>query len=260
MGNKSWTNHEERIVREHYPQGGVRPCMELLPHRTEGSIYQFAQRAGIKAPGGWSRPAEPYTTSDWIDAQIRRTYTQEHDRGAVERLARRVERPRHWVSRRAAQLGVRDMRKIPEAWSQEELEILERDVYLHPGTIRKHLAQAGYSRTETAIILQMRRKELYASDNPDLFTARSLSQLMGVEGKTVVGWIERGMLKARRHKPMRETQVGRNYEITRAAVRRFMTQFTAHFDHRKADKWFLVDTLTGVSSPKAETGLKDAAA
>lgn len=250
MAAQPWTTREIAIVRKHYAEGGVRPCMELLPHRSEGAIYQVAQRLGVRAPKTWSPPPVPYTTNDWIDAQIRRTYTQEHDRGAVTRLARRVDRPRHWVSRRAAQLGVRNERKKQMPWSAEELEILERYAFLHPGTIRKHLARAGHDRTETAIILQMRRQELYASDNPDVFSARSLAELMGVEGKTVMRWIDQGMLRATRHKPMRESEPGRQFDITRASVRRFMVEYTHHFDHRKVDKWFLVDTLSGISSAK----------
>ena len=43
-----WTREEVAILREHYPEGGLKAVLEKLPHRTWHAIHMKAQKLGIK--------------------------------------------------------------------------------------------------------------------------------------------------------------------------------------------------------------------
>ena len=46
----AWTEEEREIVKKHYPVGGTRACMALMPNRSASSVKLVAFRLGIKAP------------------------------------------------------------------------------------------------------------------------------------------------------------------------------------------------------------------
>jgi len=46
-----WTTGDLRVLREHYPIGGVRECMKHLPALTSKSIREQAAKWGIKYTG-----------------------------------------------------------------------------------------------------------------------------------------------------------------------------------------------------------------
>ncbi len=43
-----WTEDEDKIIREYYPQGGASNCKDKIKHRTTGAITARASRLGIK--------------------------------------------------------------------------------------------------------------------------------------------------------------------------------------------------------------------
>lgn len=249
-----WRTTEIAILREHYPDGGVKACAPLLPDRTEGAIYQQVQKHKIKGPKLW-KGRKPYEISDWIDAQIRRVYLDDRRPGAVSSLGKRIDRPRSWITRRAVQLGLVMGRHKPLPWCAEELELLEEHAAKHPDTIRRRLSAAGYQRTSHAIVTQLKRRQMDCSD-PDTWSGRELAGLMGVDNATVRSYINQGLLRAYRRKPMRSSESGHNYEIRSRDIREFIVRHTAHFDHRKCDKFWLIDVLV----PQGSKAVRESAA
>lgn len=240
-----WTTREERILREHFPAGGSAACRPLLPRRSDGAIYQHAQKLGLKAPAGeFSR--QRWAPSEQIDALIRRTYQGEPRKGIVADCARIVGRPRWWVSKRAADLGLVAPRFKEPAWSEVEVEILMARPHLHPRTLARRLAKAGYSRTQTAIVVKLKRLGVTRADDSDHMTATGLAKLMGVDVKVVTRWIASGWLKARRRGTERtEAQGGDQWWVHRRDVRHFVVDNAAAVDLRKVDKFWFIDVLAG---------------
>lgn len=249
-GRRFWTGREEKILRETYPTGGLPACLPLLSGRTAKSIYLRAGQMGLHVENREQRRREPWTTNEHIDAAIRRAYGQKPSRGDITKLAHAVMRPRWWVTKRAQQLGICPPRFKPLEWSPEEREIIAAKATNSPKSIRKFLQSRGYDRTETAILVQLKRMGMSrVDDNPDLYSCRSLAELMGVDQHTVGRWIEKGWLRATR------TGTGRtvSWNIHRKHVRTFVIENVAAVDIRKVDKWWFVDMLAGIPTDQARS-------
>lgn len=249
MNGYNWTTTETAVLREHYPKGGVKPCAELLPHRTGGAIQQQAAKLNIKAPSRLgSRRSWP--NSDDIDRQIINCYTVNYKHGAIKALAERLNRPHWWVKNRAQVLGVSQPTKRDRPWTYEEITLLEEYQGKTPEIIRRALKRRGFKRTRTAITVK--RKKLGISARPtDSYSGCELAQLMGVNNATVAKWCRQGWIKADRRDTQRtEKQGGDIWHIKPEAVRRFVIDYTAHVDVRKVDKFWFIDLLTGSSQAK----------
>jgi hypothetical protein len=243
-GRRFWTMRELKVLDEAYPRGGLEACMPALPGRSASSIYQRAQARGLVSPrGAASPPRNRWTTSDAIDGVIRRAYQRAPTRGDVARLAKTLGRPSWWVSKRAAALGLVAPRFKALPWSAEEIEIATERAHKSPLVIRRALAARGHVRSETAVIVQLKRLGACTED-PDHFTAGGLAKVMGVESKTVGLWIAKGLLKARRRGTDRvAAQGGDQWWISRRQVRAFIVEHVGAVDIRKCDKHWLVDLL-----------------
>lgn len=233
-----WTGREEKIMREIYPAGGVPACLPLLPGRSASSIYNRAGSMGLRRPGRQGRveDRQRWSTSEHIDALIRRTYAQDTSRNAIQRLARSVGRPRWWVSKRAMQLGLVTPRFRQPAWTEVETALIAEQAHRHPRTLQLLLARHGFRRTETAITVKLKRLGADRTD-PDHFTATALASVMGVDAKTVSAWIAKGWLRAARRGTDRvAAQGGDQWWIHRRDVRAFIVANTAAVDIRKVEK------------------------
>lgn len=240
-----WTSREVRVLHEHYPSGGAPACKPLLPNRTIGGIHQRARIEGLRAP---NRPPgrQTWTTTDAIDEMIRRFYRRGLKRGDVPRLSAMAGRPKWWVKKRAGELGLAVQRTAPTQWSAEELALLEENHHKNPTAIRSMFARRGFNRSTTAIVVKMKRMGLSGVDE-DYFTARGLADVMGVESHTVLRWIEKYGLKAKRVGPRGEPDKnGLRWWIRRQDVRRFVIENAALIDLRKVvDKEWFIELLAG---------------
>lgn len=239
-----WTTRELQVLRDTYPTQGLEACVEALPGRTAKAIYGKCGALKLFAPqerrGGPRNPR--YSDNTAVDATLRRVYPTCASSAELSRLAQAVMRPRWWVHKRAQRLGLITSRFKPLPWSAGENEIIRERATQHPATIAKALEKAGFTRSQTAIVTQLKR--LGASrvdDNPDLLSARGLGELMGVDGGTVSGWIAKGMLRARKV----EKGVSGDWGIHVRDVRTFVIENTAHVDLRKVDRFWFVDMLGG---------------
>lgn len=242
-----WTGREEKLMRQHYPTGGVPECLPLLTGRSASSIYNRAGTMGLRQPDKTGRivDRQHWTSNEHIDALIRRTYAADTTRNAIARLAKSCNRPRWWVSKRAMKLGLVQPRFKQPAWTEPEEALILDHAHKAPGTLRKLLARHGFERTETAITVKLKRMGADRTD-PDHFTAHALAGVMGVDGKTVTGWIVKGWLKAIKRGTERvAVQGGDEWWIHRRDIRRFIVENTAAVDIRKVEKFWFVDLLAG---------------
>lgn len=236
-----WTGREEKILKDYYPQGGPSLCLQHLPGRSLSAIYNHAGQMGLRMADahGWVVERQAWESSAAIDAVIIRTFQTRPDKGAVQRLAQTVGRPRWWVSKRAAKLGLVAPRFKEPAWSEAEIDLVCERAHRPLSTIRKALSRAGFKRTETAIAVKLKRIGADRTD-PVHLNANQLAGVMGVDRKTVSGWIARGLLKATRRAASDKDDF---WAIHRKDIRRFVIDNVAVIDLRKVDKFWFVDMM-----------------
>lgn len=243
MTVKHWTTIEIKILRNRYETADFDTLLDLLPDRTYYAIIQRANHLGLK------RPRRCYGSTAEIDDAIRRYYQSPPRSNGVRDLANRIGRPRWWVSQRAGRLGVVNPRNTKQPdWTDAEEQLLAdnhgKDVY----TIRNLFARHGYQRSANAIAVKRKRMQL-SSRPDDVYTANSLARVMGIDCKTVIKWIEQGMLTARRQGTQRlAIQGGDHYAIKERHVRLFVINHPAHVDIRKCDKFWFIDLLAGTTA------------
>lgn len=240
-----WTVPEVNLVRESYGlQGGIDMLCKYLPHRTRGVIMQRGAKLGIRA---YRQPRQRnrWPHDEHIDQAIRFVYQNNPQKAAIRALAEKLSRPRWWVSKRAAALGLAVPRYKEQPWSEREMAILESYHHRSLPVIARTLKKAGFRRTETAIAVKRKRLHLSAK-NPDVYTATELGGLMGVDRGTVAHWVEKFGLTATRKKTARtEKQGGDPYEIKRSILRRWVGDNAARVDLRKVDRFWFIDLLMG---------------
>lgn len=248
-----WTNREEAILRRDFPLHGLEYCIPQLPGRTPMAVYQHATTGmalkpppRVPATPGSKRPWRVHHTSESLDRLILEvTCRQKKTRDELKKFAVRIGRPYWWVMRRARALAPNFAPRFKEPpWSSEEMEILENNGHKTDVVLVRMLAKKGYRRTETAVHVKIKRLHVDRSD-PHHYTAHGLASLLGVDGKTVTSWIEKGWLHAKRRGTDRvAAQGGDQHWIHHSEVRRFIIEETARVDLRKVDKYWFIEFLT----------------
>ncbi|WP_119157455.1 helix-turn-helix domain-containing protein [Caldimonas tepidiphila] len=241
-----WMTWEEAILRKHYPDRATGPahCAELLPHRALSSIYAKARTLGLSAPHQGSAGkqfARTWERTEAIDAALRAHYASSTGRrGGMAALAASTGRPRGWLQHRAAELGLTRSNPmlLNNPWSAKELELLEKVAHLSLKVIVSKLKAAGFTRTQGAVMGQIKRRKL-DRDDPDRFTTVSLSQALGVCEKTVARWIDQHGLPAEREGA---AQVRR---VHRKKLRAWIAKNLAAIDLRRVDQAWFMDLVFG---------------
>ena len=199
---RPWLMTDLKTLREIYPAHGVKACVQALPGRTERAIHQQARKHGLRAPGQ-PETRQSYPPNEHLDNQIRRLYGSALQRGAIAEFAKRHRRPKWWVSKRAAELGV--VKPISDRnWSPPELDLLARTAHLTPIAASQQFKKAGHSRTVSAIASARKRAGLYQTEarlEAGVYTAHQVSELLGLDNTTVIRWINLKLIKATREAP-----------------------------------------------------------
>jgi len=239
-----WTMPEIAIVRRDYARLGPEQVQQQLPHRSYMAITLKASALGIPAP------AQTFSRKRWaadetIDAQIRLVYQSTPTRGMVNALAARLMRPRWWVSKRAADLGLTQPRFKEPAWTEEEVELLGAHSGKRLTAIQKILARHGFRRTLTAIIVKRKRAGIGSRD-PNHYSASQLARLLGVDPGTVSDWITReGLPAARRGTKRLPQQGGDMWWIRRRKLRVWIGAHAQLVDLRKVERFWFIDLMMG---------------
>lgn len=173
----------------------------------------------------------PFTPRD--DDAIRRAVATP---GGLARLSRTTGRDWRELAARANEVAplrhVRPAGKALRPWEPEELRILRQGAEDGIGArgIVTRLKVAGSERTRHAVIQRLRRMGMSARiDNPDIYSAADLALLMGINGATVVGWIDRHGLPAQRHHGPK----GVRYSLRRKHVRTWLVEHAGVYDPRR---------------------------
>lgn len=195
--------------------------------------------------------APKYVFTRTQDAEIRRVY-EIRERGGNTRLAAKFGVSPSLISARAAQLELPPLqrtnnRNSPVAWKAAELKIVEQCLSQPTIAIRAALAKHGYHRDCGAIISLIYRKRARhewpsladQADDRDSYLVQDLVAGLGMSRDQIQSWITKGWLRASK---FRSGSAG-CWLIRRRDVRRALRTYAAHWDHRQADKWFLLDVL-----------------
>lgn len=245
--DRRWSGHELWLIDTGWKSLGLAGLIPKLPGRSAVAIHKQACDRGLAGPhGDASRLTyQRWTTNEHIDAVITRAYQSTPGPRDLARCALAVGRPRRWVSRRAAQMGLVQPRFREPRWSAAELAILHDSEGRPPATIRRALKRAGFTRSETAIVVKLKREGLSSAvEEPDVYSIKALSGFMGVNHHVVARWIDKGWLKAKIVGQASTLKPdGNQWRILRRDVRAFVIDNAAAVDLRKVDKDWFIDLL-----------------
>lgn len=220
-----WTTTELAILRAHYPTGGVNACLPLLPRRSPSSIYQRANFLKLRCVHATPRSRARYPNEPHFDEQIRIAHQAEPTNAQIKALVDRIGRPRWWVNRRARELGLVTPRFAEQPWSEAELAIVDQTSQLRPQSTLRALRSAGFTRTETAVILKRKRLEIPMPKTPGVYQPATLAQMLGYDPKVATRWIRLGLLRATERKGVTR--------IREADIRNFLRENPMQVDLRK---------------------------
>ena len=236
----AWTGPERQVIRERYVREGLAACMALLPARGRGSIMNEAARMELRRQKPHAPPRE---SNEMLDAAIRRLYAEG---GAVAAFAKRWGVTRQWVSVRAAEIGARRTLAPWSEWTQAELDLLELHATKKAASIANILKRHGFIRAPAAVNDKLRKLDIDRLDMDNL-SANETARCMGVDAHVALRWISHHGLKASRQGTGRTD----HWSIKRKDLRAWMLRCRA-WDHRKVDRDFLVEILSGDSAARVK--------
>lgn len=238
--NHYWTTGELETLRRTYSVGGIKAAAEALPHRSVWQIKGAALRYQVYMIN--RKRYQKMGTTEHIDSAIKTAYAVSTRAPNLSDLARAVGRSRGWVKYRAMELGVCRPATggvgVPfTEWVAEEdallSDLIERG--LSATVIAKKFAKAGYRRSPTAIRGRLSFLDLHFS-RPFL-TSSDVGRLLGIDPKSVVKWIEKGLLKAKkvRGPSCDDTTIIRihYWGIERKGLAEFLVKYPNHWSHRR---------------------------
>ncbi len=184
--------------------------------------------------------------TETMDAAIRDFYTKPRSEPA-ERTAKRIGIDRRTMMRRAEMMGVYSRRVVrlrsDYMTNPEILRIMNDHIGSHQSVVHKRLAKAGYDIPigKVGYMLryirhgaQVQSRRQYWEDK-DHWTVEDIAKMMGVYHPRVNSWIKSGMIKA--------NSASGQLIVSRRALRNFLINYPAHWDHRIANKWAMIDLL-----------------
>lgn len=238
-----WTTAELEVLAEYWPKGGVRTCVSYLPGRDPCAIASKAQKLGLFV-AGYKRP-ERVNWSPFLDKQVKAAYS-DPSTGAVKSAAGRLDIPYGTFKARARMIGC-VYRYYNRPWEEAEDALVRQ--YLEKGLAwtQRKLKIAGFQRSQAAISSRRYKLGCVKDDDPDLLSASQLAQLCGLDPKTVLRWIEKGWLKAKRGASLCVPDPKPDYfwRIRVANFRAFIRDYPSAIDLRKVDQPWFLDVILG---------------
>lgn len=200
---------------------------KALPGRSEVAVYQKAVELGFTRP--WTKSQRPDYSH--IDHALQDRLTGNPGSGAIKQIAEDLKVPAWLVSRRAGQLGLSKGRLKEPNWTSAEIEIVDRYGEEGVALVMRHLRASGFQRSVGSISSMLRRRQVEQLGHMGL-SARAVAEMMGVDGKTVVRWIEVLGLPAKSHEGI--------WQISRKSLRKWLLDNPASFSLEKVRQdWFM---------------------
>ena len=246
-----WTDEENKILREHYPTKGFPFCASRLENRSKLSIYQQANKLGLKF---MQRKGE-YVRHDYaaLDADIRRLWPDFEKPyravSGVKALAKQLGKPHWMITQRLRRLGLTVAAIKEPNWTPAEDALLEHVPRHDPDKASEIFKAHGFHRTATAIMVRCKRVGL-SRRYRDTFSARTAAAMLGMDNKTISQLCIEGIIKADRRSSRRLPQQGGSpHSITPKALRQFVIDHLERIDFRRVDKFAIVRLLTTDPTP-----------
>src|SRR5574337_1201267 len=139
-----WTAPEVATLTRLYPSAGPEACRAALPLRSLSAIYAKALDLGLHAPPNASPGRRRWCWTEADLAELTRVYRAAPDRGAINALARRMDKPRAVVTAKAMNLGLIVPRFAPAPWTAAEEALLRQYAHLCPRRIALRLRRARH--------------------------------------------------------------------------------------------------------------------
>jgi hypothetical protein len=238
-----WSDDELAILRAHYPTKGAAACVERLPNRAPGTIYQMATKLGLKAPSAQPKRAR---LGDSLDARIREMWPMAAKKGGVTAIASELGVLRGFVSDRARAMGLSLPHKKEPRWTAEEDALLRQAPVNNPKRASQFFAAHGFKRSPTAIMVRCKRQDI-SRRRHDAFSARTAAAVLGVDSKTIAALIADGTLAgAPRGTSRLPQQGGDTWTIEPAELRRYILDNLERIDIRKVEKHSFVSLIAQV--------------
>lgn len=222
------------------------PVLQLTPRLCPGCGQVFTARYArqCRACRYDNLPGRPrrWTRTPELEADLRARYDG-HVRGRALEIARSWRWPRWAVLKWAQDIGITrpDERGRSPEWTPEQLDVLER----FAGRRSVDFLARATGRSRTAVIVKLKRLGISRRVESSL-SANEVARLLGVDRKTVRGWIDRGWLRARRSTELRAGDDMR-WEVSDEALRAFVRTHPMAFGLGRVDQvWFLEVVMGGL--------------
>lgn len=163
-------------------------------------------------------------------------------------LAKKFGVSKKTVYARAAELGLATPQQGVPDWDPAEDAILKRYAHTTVKHISDRLRAAGFRRSPGAVGVRRRR---FLGNIEDLrldagtMVPPQVAECLGVSDRTVRSWIKQGWLKAEQCSYEDDRYC---FIVKEKDLRDFIINYTAHVPFDRADKYWLVDVLTGANS------------
>lgn len=185
--------------------------------------------------------------SEWQDAIVRKIYSThsfaERRRVLKAHMPKLHPLNRHHAYNRAIELNILKPLTKPAPWTDAEIDIVEQRAHQKDATIVKALKAKGFMRTVHAVHVYRQRYVTgirQGKIDAGIYTACQVGEIVGASSKTVIYWMQKGWLKAKRgdqHGPHV------TYEVKASDLREFIIHHVAYCDLGRADKFTLIDIL-----------------
>lgn len=241
-----WTDAERDHLRSLWPTLPRSVIAEQLG-RSVSSVGNEARRLGLFPRQHWAR----IEITPELDRAIVLAYNSPRH-GNCKRVADQFGVEIGWVKSRARQLHLTRGLGYKTPWSPEEDAMLE-ELHERGGVrfIHNRMVAAGYPRSMHAILL--RASALCLSwKNRDTYNANELGKIMGVDGKTIINWINKGVLKAHRENVsgISNREEPYHWMIHHRDVRKFLIEEVGRYSLATVDRYWYVSTLAGRLGPE----------
>uniref|UniRef100_A0A6H2A099 Putative DNA binding, helix-turn-helix domain containing protein n=1 Tax=viral metagenome TaxID=1070528 RepID=A0A6H2A099_9ZZZZ len=184
-----------------------------------------------------------YVITPEMHERIEKVYKRDTGNGQVAALAKALGLPRWKVTRYAISQGWIAKQKKEPYWTEEETDLLQKLARYSPRVIRHKMIYRGYIRTETAIVLKMKRMSM--RQNLEGHSARDVARCLGVDDHFVTRAIKAGHLKATRRGLARtDRQGGDHWYIRDKAIKDYILSCLHEIDIRKVNKYWFVDMVS----------------
>lgn len=234
-----WSDHDLKVLAEHYPTGGSRAVIPRLEvKRKPPAVGQMARKMGL----GMSIE---YTRQEMTPQVLRALKAEYAKPGGPDLVAleKRVGRKRGWLRWQAQRYGLVRGRKA--VWTDEAESILAELEGMGLNAMYKRLKIAGYGYTRSQLATKVQLMGL-TRVNESVMTANAVARILDVDVHAVMRWIRTGALAAKRRKNMDGD--GQAWEITPGAFRDFVLNYTSEIDLRRVQPAYqslFIDLVAG---------------